>query len=119
MKQKNSIGGNYTLVGGTVEDFEFAKLSLVRESKEETGITLNEKNLVLVHTLHKKKGPYTRIVLYFETNAWKGKPIAQETWKFKKVSWFDLEDLPTELSPTVKHVLSKYRKGITYSEYSV
>ncbi len=119
MKQKNSNGGNYTLVGGTVEDYEFAKLSLVRESKEETGIKLFEKDLKLVHTLHKKKGAFTRIVLYFETDAWKGKPIAQETWKFKRVAWFDLERLPVELSPTVKHVLSLYKKGIKYSEYSV
>lgn len=118
MKQKNSNGGKYTLVGGTVEDYEYAKLSLIRESKEETGISLLEKDLHLVHTLHKKKGAISRIVLYFEAEAWKGKPTAQETWKFKKVEWFELDSLPVEISPTVKHVFSKYKKGINYSEYS-
>lgn len=118
MKQKASNGGKYTMVGGTVEDFEFAKISLIRESKEEVGLTLVEKDLKLVHTLHKKKGAVTRIVLYFQAVHWKGEPKALEPKKFKKVDWFDLKELPSPISPTVKHVLHKYMKGVNYSEYS-
>lgn len=118
MKQKSSNGGKFTLVGGTVEDFEFAKISLIRESKEEANILLSEKDLNLVHTLHKKKGEVTRIVLYFQADKWEGEPKAMEQKKFKKVDWFSLKDLPSPISPTVKHVLNKYNKGLKYSEYS-
>ncbi len=118
MKQTNSNGGKFTMVGGTVEDFEFAKISLIRESKEEADISLIEKDLKLVHTLHKKKGQVTRIVLYFQAKDWKGEPKAKETKKFKKVGWYRLNDLPMPISPTVKHVLNKFKKGLLYSEFS-
>ncbi len=35
LKQTKPNGGNYTLVGGTVENFEYARQSLIRESYEE------------------------------------------------------------------------------------
>ena len=38
LKQTKPNGGNYTLVGGTVEQEEFAVEALIRESKEEAGI---------------------------------------------------------------------------------
>jgi len=118
LKQTSRNGGKYTLVGGTVEDREFAMKALKRESKEEAGIILDEEDLKLVYTLHKKKGEQHRIVMYFKASKWKGEPESREPKKFKKVSWFPLEHLPQNLSPTVKHVLKNYRKGGTFSEFT-
>lgn len=117
MKQTTNNGGKYTLVGGTVEDSEYAAIALVREVKEETGIDINAKSLQLVHTLHKKKGENSRIVLYFKVTEWKGNPVTLEKSKFKKVGWFSLDALPKTMSPTVKHVFAMYKKGVPYSEY--
>lgn len=118
MKQTNANGGKYTLVGGTIESDEFAKSSLIRESKEEADITLKKDNLKLVHILHKKIGEKTRIVLYFKSEDWKGEPNALERKKFKKVEWFPLDALPDNMSPTVRHVFKRYKQGDMYSEYS-
>lgn len=118
MKQTNANGGKYTLVGGTIENHEFAKSSLIRESKEEANISLKPENLKLVHILHKKIGSKTRIVLYFKCKNWKGEPSALETEKFKKVEWFSLKDLPDTMSPTVRHVFKRYKQGEMYSELS-
>ena len=118
MHQTSENGGKYTLPGGTVEDNEFAKLSLIREMLEETGILVDLESLELVHTLHKKKGTNTRIVLYFKSEKWVGKPISRELNKFKEVGWYDLQNLPKPLSPTVKHVLNQFQKKILYSEFS-
>ncbi len=117
MKQTTDNGGKYTLVGGTVEDDEYAKTSLIRESKEEADIVLEPNKLKLVHTLHKKKGENTRVVLYFKSKNWEGEPYALERKKFKKVEWFPLDKLPVNMSPTVKHVFKKYKEGKVYSEY--
>jgi len=117
MKQTSRNGGKYTLIGGTVEDYEYASKALVREVKEESGIDIDVASLELVHTLHKKKGERTRIVLYFKTTSWKGTPTSLERDKFKKVAWYPLHDLPSSMSLTVKHVFKQYKKGITYSEY--
>lgn len=54
LKQRRGNGGNYTLVGGTVEFHEFARESLIRETIEEANIKIEPKDLTLVHVLHKR-----------------------------------------------------------------
>lgn len=116
LKQTKPNGGNYTLVGGTIESHEFARASLIRESLEEAGIHLREKDLVLAHVLHKKSPREQRITLYFKSSRWEGKLRAREKDKFKAAEWFDLDSLPKNITPTVKHVLKCYRRGILFSE---
>ncbi len=118
LKQTTQNGGKYTLVGGTVEDYEFAKSALIRESREESGIIVKAKDLHLVHTLHKKKNHITRIVLYFKATEWTGSIQSLEPKKFKKVAWFPIDDLPKGMSETVRHALKHYRRGNRYSEMS-
>lgn len=119
LKQTKGQGGKYTLVGGTVEDFEFAKKALIRESFEESGIIIDREDLHLVHTLHKKKDEATRIVLYFRAGRWKGELRSGEPNKFKSVAWHPIDNLPGQMSDTVRHVLKHYRRGSRYSEMMV
>jgi 8-oxo-dGTP diphosphatase len=116
LKQTKPNGGNYTLVGGGVESKEFAKAALVRESFEEAGILLKEKDLQLAHVLHKRTSTNHRIVLYFKAYKWEGKLKAKETDKFKEAEWFALDKLPKNLTQTVQQVIKEYRKGNLYSE---
>ncbi len=116
LRQTKPNGGNYTLVGGTVESSEYARESLIRESYEEAGIILKEKDLLLVHVLHKKKRGKHRLVLYFKAYRWEGELKAKERHKFKDAKWFDLEALPKNLTETIRHVLEEYRMGTLYSE---
>ncbi len=116
LRQTKPNGGNYSLVGGTVESYETARISLIRESFEEAGVILEEKDLRLVHVLHKVKNDSHRMVLYFKAFRWSGELKAREKKKFKKVEWFALGELPPNLTSTVHHVLNQYRKGIFYSE---
>lgn len=117
LKQTKPNGGNYTLVGGNIEDMESAKQTLIRESHEEAGIILKPKDLQLVHVLHKVKKGEQRIVLYFKAYRWEGELMARETHKFKAVEWFELDQLPTNLTPTIRHVLNAYRKGLLFSKF--
>ena len=119
LKQTTRNGGKFTLVGGTVEDYEFARKALIRESFEESGIELKTNDLQLVHTLHKKKDEITRIVLYFKATHWRGKIRSQEPHKFKEVVWCPIDELPKDMSATVRHALKHYRRGSRYSEMSV
>jgi 8-oxo-dGTP diphosphatase len=118
LKQTKPNGGNYTLVGGNVESEEFARQSLIREAYEEAGLLLKEEDLQLVHVLHKVAGSEHRLVLYFKAYRWEGKLKAKETHKFKEAEWFDLDELPKNLTDTVRDVLREYRKGRLYSESS-
>lgn len=117
LKQTKPNGGNYTLVGGTIESGESAKGALIRESYEEAGIILRESDLQLVHVLQKVNAKDQRLVLYFKAQQYEGKLKAKEKHKFKSVEWFSLYKLPENLTDTVKHVLRQYRKGIQYSKF--
>ncbi|MCB0639616.1 MAG: NUDIX domain-containing protein [Lewinella sp.] len=116
LRQTKPNGGNYTLVGGTIEATEFARESLVREALEEAGVQIRESDLTLVHVMHKKSKSEQRITLYFKTSRWEGKLRAREKHKFKAAEWFDLDELPPNLTGTVAHVLRDYRRGILFSE---
>ena len=117
LRQTKPNGGNYTLVGGNIEQEEFAKESLIREAMEEAGIQLRVRDLQLVHVLHKKRNGEQRITLYFKAYRWEGKLKARETHKFKEAEWFHLDELPRNLTETVRHVLEEYRNGHLYSEF--
>ena len=117
LKQTKPNGGNYTLVGGNIEDEESAKETLIRESYEEAGIILKPRDLQLVHVLHKIGKGKQRIILYFKAYRWEGNLKARETHKFKSVEWFDLDKLPPNLTDTIRHVMKAYRKGLMYSEF--
>lgn len=116
LRQTKPNGGNYTLVGGTIEAEEFARQALVREAREEAGVQLREKDLTLVHVMHKKSKTEQRITLYFKTSRWEGKLRAREKHKFQAAEWFDLDELPDNLTETVAQVLKAYRRGIFFSE---
>ena len=116
LRQLKVKGGNYTLVGGTVEFNETPKLALVRESFEEAGIVLRPSDLRLVHVLHKNARGKHRLVLYFKAFYWEGELKAKETHKFKEAEWFDLENLPKKLTQSVRLVLEGYRSGRMYTE---
>ena len=115
LKQTKPNGGNYTLVGGTIEAKEEAKSCLIRESYEEAGVIIKEKELKLVHVLQKMSKNEQRIVLYFKAYRWEGELKAKEKHKFKKTEWFYLENLPPNITPSVKQVLEQYRHGNPFS----
>ncbi len=115
LKQTKPNGGNYSLVGGTIEFEEYAKEALIRESFEEAGIILKAKDLTLVHVLQKNKKNEQRIILYFKAKKWNGDIKTREPHKFIDAIWFHLNNLPDNITPTVQQALRKYRKGIMYS----
>ncbi len=116
LKQKRGNGGNYTLVGGTVESNEFARAALVRETREEANIQIAEKDLTLVHVLHKRKKTSHRVNLYFKASRYRGIVQNLEEHKFKAAQWFALNNLPANVTATVKQALEAYRAGRLYSE---
>lgn len=115
LKQTKPNGGNYTLVGGTIEPGETAKACLIRESYEEAGLILKQKDLKLVHVLQKMSKNEQRVVLYFKAYRWEGELKARERHKFKEAEWFSLDQLPKNMTSTVRQVIEQYRHGNTYS----
>ena len=82
LRQTKRNGGRYTLIGGNVEEHEFAREALAREAKEEASIHVELEDLTLVHTLHRHKlqKDETLLVLYFKATRFSGEP---DPWKLK------------------------------------
>ena len=116
LKQTKPNGGNYSLIGGTIERQEYAAETLIRESYEEAGVELTRADLTLVHTLHKRYKRAHRIVLYFRAHHYEGQIRSREREKFENVAWHPYDALPPNLTATVRHVLQEYRRGRIYSE---
>ncbi|MEL6391125.1 MAG: NUDIX domain-containing protein [Bacteroidota bacterium] len=119
LKQTKPNGGNYTLPGGTIEEEEFAREALIREAREEVGIHLHKEDLHLAFIAHKKTGKKHRIVFYFQTNIYSGRPKSREHDKFSKFIWSDLQRLPDKLTPTIRQVIKRLRAGKLYTELSM
>lgn len=66
--------------------------------------------------MQKNQGKEQRIVLYFKAKKWQGEIASKEPHKFAHAKWFSLDELPKNMTGTVKQALKAYRKGILYSE---
>lgn len=119
LRQTKKNGGQFTLIGGNVEDHEFAREALAREAEEESGIHIDPLDLELAHVLHRhklKKGE-TSLVLYFRAKRFIGVPESQERKKFKDVEWLDPARLPDNVSKPTQHVLRAIQRREIYSEF--
>lgn len=119
LRQTKKNGGRYSLIGGNVEENEFAREALAREALEEAGIQVEPVDLRLVHVLHrhKLKKDETLLVLYFKSSRFKGEPESLEPKKFKDVKWLPVSNLPEDVSKATRHVLEGIRRGEIYSEF--
>jgi ADP-ribose pyrophosphatase YjhB (NUDIX family) len=119
LRQTKRNGGRYTLVGGNVENHEFAREALVREALEEASIVVDPADLSLVHVLHRHrlKRDEVMLVLYFKATKFRGQPESLEPKKFQDVAWISLSNLPEEVSKPTKHVLSCLKTNQIYSEF--
>jgi len=108
--------GCYASVGGGIEKNETALKAVVREAKEEIGITLQEQDLKVVHVLHFKLG-HEGISFFIEATKWQGDPCLLEPEKCRNLSWFAVDDLPKNSVVFLPSIFKKINKRILYSEY--
>ncbi|MDX2135532.1 MAG: NUDIX domain-containing protein [Saprospiraceae bacterium] len=119
LRQTKKNGGRYSLIGGTVEDHEFAREALAREASEEAGIHVEPTSMTLIHVLHrhKLKKDENLLVLYFKATRFHGEPESLEPKKFLGVHWLPVDDLPEEVSKSTLHVIQCIRRNDIYSEF--
>ncbi len=112
--------GKYGLVAGHIEGKELGTAAMVREAKEEAGIVIDPDKLKFVHVAHRlglDEVDQERIDLFYELDEWEGEIVNAEPEKCDDLSWFDIDNLPENILPFVKRVLTDISAGVTYSEY--
>ncbi len=106
--------GNYGLPSGHLEEDETMIGALLRETKEETGVDIKSEDTKFVHVMHRKS---IYIDFFFTAQGWTGDPKVMEEDKCDDMQWFPLNDLPTNIVPSVKFALKNYENGVPFSEF--
>ena len=111
--------GNYGFVSGHVEQGESYQGAIIREAREEAGITLKLEDLRFAHLMHRKdKGEDNeRADVFFIAERWEGEVKNVEPHKCSDLSWFSIDNLPPNTISYVRLAIENIEKGIFYSEY--
>ncbi len=110
--------GYYSLPAGHVEAGELPTQCMVREAKEEIGVTLKTKDLILMCAIYRATHDKTgdRIDFFFVFENSKVEPKNMEPHKCDDMRWVSLDKLPSKITPEVKKALDWFKKKYTYYE---
>jgi len=116
------MDGQYTLVSGHLDGDESFRQAMIREAKEEAGITLEPEHLEVVHVMHRNEPNNSpairdRVDIFVSAKKWSGEPHNTEPNKCDDMAWFDIKNLPENVIPYVRQVLELTEKNIFYSEF--
>ncbi|MFJ3212771.1 NUDIX hydrolase [Streptomyces flaveolus] len=97
---------------------EAAITCLVREAKEEAGLTIDSAEVKLEHLVHlvDSTGARPRIQLVFRARSWSGTPQVLEPERCVEWRWWDPRNLPAEIVPYTRQAITGILDGSTYSE---
>jgi mutator protein MutT len=104
--------GCYSVPAGHLELGESVEAALVREAREELGITVAAEDVKFVQVMHNSYG-LGRIAFFFEVRVWDGEVTNREPDKCDDLRWFALDALPAPMIPYVRQTIESYRAGET------
>jgi len=110
--------GKYSVVAGHVDKGETFTKAIIREVKEEAGITLQAEDLSVVHVMNRNIQDNERIDVFFIAEKWTGNIENKEPNKCDDLSWFDLDDMPDNVIPYIKEAITCIKNKVIYSEFS-
>jgi 8-oxo-dGTP pyrophosphatase MutT (NUDIX family) len=93
--------GRWNLPSGKLEHGEDVLSAMVREAREEIGISLSPDSLRLATTVHRRAASHTRVGLVFAAASdppSQGTPVNAEPHKCGGIGWFPAGSLPAEMS---------------------
>lgn len=108
--------GNYSVIAGHLDGGETVQAAMIREAKEEAGITLSPADLRVVGVMHRLSND-ERIDFFLAANHWQGEITNGEPHKCDHLGWFPLDNLPANIIPYVKRGLQNYQTGTWFDSF--
>lgn len=109
-KNSGNERGLWEFPGGAVDFGETLRDAIVREIREEYGITIAVEDLLTVtdHILPEEGQHW--VSPSFVCRIVSGTPVIAEPDKCEAIGWFDLDNMPPSLSKVTQHDLEEYRE---------
>lgn len=107
--------GFYSLVAGHIDGDEPASLAMVREAQEEIGITIDPKNLYVVHTMHRITDR-ENIDIFFSCKKWTGEIQNIESHKCGELIFVEKNKLPQNTLAYIKCAIENAHNKKIFSE---
>ena len=120
-KRQNTgyMDGKWDIAGsGHIEENETAVDAVIRESREEIGITVHRDKVKFALVSHKAglHGTKTYFDVYFWIEQYQGEPRIREPEKSSALLWHDADDLPSDMIEERKADLIWALRGEHYRE---
>lgn len=108
--------GNYSVIAGHIDGGETYLEAMMREAKEEAGITIHPAHLRPVQVMH-RNSVQERIDYFFTADNWDGEIQNTEPHKCDDLSWYALDQLPDNMVPYVKAAIQHYKNNEAFSHF--
>lgn len=99
-----------------VDSDEDLKTEMIREAKEEAGIEITPNNINFASVMHRKSDD-ERIDFFFIADSWEGEITNMEPQKCDDLSWFDINNLPSNTIPYIKRAIGNYISDVQFDVY--
>jgi 8-oxo-dGTP diphosphatase len=109
--------GQLCLPSGHLEHGESVIDAAVRETREETGITLDPAALRHVLSIHQRNPgtSHARIGFVFTPRTWDGEPVNAEPHKHAELIWADPARLPLDTVGYTAAVIAAVEQGLAFT----
>jgi 8-oxo-dGTP diphosphatase len=108
--------GAFHLPAGHLEAGESVVQALVREAKEEVGVTIAPAHAEFAHVMHSSSSG-GRVAFFFSVRQWEGMPENREPEKCSELRWFPFGGLPDHLIDYCRVALRHIEAGQAFSVY--
>lgn len=113
--------GYWHIPTGKIAEGESPSQAIIREAFEEVGLTINPELGTVVsinpQNFRDPKLIWHSINLFYVAKDLQEAPINKEPHMHSEMDWFDVDNLPTPIIPTVKYGIEQYKVGKFYGEF--
>jgi len=110
--------GDFDFVAGHIDGNESLKTALAREAREEIGISILADDIMFAHLIHglfEDGKEYFNV--FFKVSKWLGEPCIMEPDKCDMIEWFDLDNLPPNVTESTRRGLEALETKSSYSDF--